>query len=476
MKAAVSCLYASYGRYIDGHRAIPSNIDALKLSHRRSLMSLFDVAKDKYVKSAKVVGYIIGNFHPHGDLSAYQTVFTLVMQGFVDPGGSWGSRGMDGTDNPSAMRYTECRLSKWVKELAFQYVNYVPWENFELENEPLYLPAPIPIGLIGTDNISGIAFHTTMIPKYKKTDLAKRLKWIIENYETYPNFDNYNESSDFNENKLGPEIKPNFRDCKCKEDNPGDFYKLLYKGVGKIRAIPNGCIKGNNIYIQGKAPFNTFEKLKNNIDDKKLDVTLTDYSANGDDPYSINGEIKPRKKLSQKELKTLFTNIWKDYLVKSFNYRCYFVDENHIPEIYGIDQILINNYERYVNAVLKYRIEVFENLNNKLFHNHIILIIKNLIDNNKIGSIKDLINTYNQIYKGVQHVNLEKIENDSFVTYKKQITEDDIKDTCNKRSITKLIQVKIDLNQIKQDILDAKKSIDDINEDCLKKVENLISS
>ena len=73
-------------------------------------------------------------------------------------------------------------------------------------------------------------------------------------------------------------------------------------------------------------------------------------------------------------------------------------------------------------------------------------------------------------------INLEKIENDSFVTYKKQITEDDIKDTCNKRSITKLIQVKIDLNQIKQDILDAKKSIDDINEDCLKKVESLISS
>ena len=471
MKAAVSCLYASYGRYIDGHRAIPSNIDALKLSHRRTLISLFEVAKEKYVKSAKVVGYIIGNFHPHGDLSAYQTVFTLVMQEFVDPSGSWGSRGIDGTDNPSAMRYTECKLSKWVKDLTFQYINYVPWENFELEEEPLYLPSPIPIGLIGNDNISGIAFHTTLIPKYKKSDLAKRLKWIIENYDNYPDFNNIH---DYNENILGPEIKPNFRDCQCKENESGEFYRLLYEGTGQIRAIPNGGIKGNNIYIKGKAPQSTFEKLKNDIDNKKLEATLTDYSANGDDPYSINGEIKPRKKTTQADLKKLFTHIWKEYLVKNFNYKCYFVDENHVPEIHSIDQVLINNYECYTEAVLKHRIEVFEKYNQKLFDNYIILIIKKLINKYDIKSISDLINFYNQDYKNSQTVQLETIKDESFVTYKKSITEEDIKNTCNKRSITKLIQVQIDLNQIKQDILDAKKSINDVYDDCLKEVGNLI--
>src|SRR6056297_3312677 len=434
MKAAVSCLYASYGRYIDGHRAIPSNIDALKLSHRRTLISLFQVAKEKYVKSAKVVGYIIGNFHPHGDLSAYKTVFTLVMQEFVDPSGSWGSRGMDGTDNPSAMRYTECKLSKWVKDLAFQ---------------------------------------TTLIPKYTKSDLAKRLKWIIENYDNYPDFSNVQE---YNEEIMGPEIKPNFRDCQCKENDSGEFYKLLYEGAGEIRAIPNGGIKGNNIYIKGKAPQSTFEKLKNDIDNRKLEATLTDYSANGDDPYSINGEIKPRKKISQTELKELFTYIWKNYLVKNFNYKCYFVDENHVPNVYGIDQLLINNYEKYTESVLKYRIEVFEKHNERLFQNHIILIIKKLISKHNIKSISDLINFYNQDYKNSQTVQLETIKDESFVTYKKSITEEDIKNTCNKRSITKLIQVQIDLNQIKQDILDAKKSINDVYDDCLKEVGNLILS
>lgn len=472
MKLAVSCLYASYGRYIDGHRAIPNNIDALKLSHRRTLLSLFEVANKKFVKSAKVVGHIIGNYHPHGDMSAYQTIFTMVLQGFVDPGGSWGSRGIDGTDDPSAMRYTECRLSKWVNDLAFEYIKYVPWENFELEDEPLYLPAPIPIGLVGSDNVMGIAFHTTLIPNYTKSDLAKRLKWVVENYDNYPNFKMVEE---FNEDVLGPMIKPNFRDCECKEDNPGDFYRLLYEGLGQIRTIPHGEIKEKRIYIKGKSPNNTFERLKTDIDNKKIDVTLTDYSANGDDPYLINGEIKTRKKNpTKKELNELFAHIWKTYLIRTCNYRCYFVNDKGVPEIHSIDQILINNYNHYIDSVLKYRIEVFKRHNNRLFQNNIILIIKELINKYKIGSIDDLINFYNQDYQNIEGIDLESVDDKTFIKYKKNITDDDIRDTCINRSISKLIQVHVDLNQIQQDVVDSKKSIINIEKDCMKIVENLI--
>lgn len=66
MKHIVSSLYAEYGRYIDGFRAIPKDIDCLKFVERRLLLSVHQVARKKLEKSAKIIGTCIGNYHPHG--------------------------------------------------------------------------------------------------------------------------------------------------------------------------------------------------------------------------------------------------------------------------------------------------------------------------------------------------------------------------------------------------------------------------
>jgi len=98
----------------------------------------------KTVKSAKVVGHVIGSYHPHGDVSCYQTIVKLAAQGYVATQGNFGSVDLKSVDPPAAQRYTECKIAKWVKNLAFKYYHHVPWLNIEYENEPLYLPSIIP--------------------------------------------------------------------------------------------------------------------------------------------------------------------------------------------------------------------------------------------------------------------------------------------------------------------------------------------
>ena len=148
MKISIPCLYAGYGRYITRYRAFPYNIDCLKLVERRVLLSLYDVARSNLVKSARVVGDCIGRYHPHGDQSTYGTLQQLVHRGFVHGEGNWGSPGID-DDPAAAMGYTECKLEKWVEDFAFKYIKYVERYNIEYGDEPLSLPCPIPLGLIG---------------------------------------------------------------------------------------------------------------------------------------------------------------------------------------------------------------------------------------------------------------------------------------------------------------------------------------
>lgn len=468
MKISIPCLYASYGRYIDEYRAIPSNVDGLKISLRRALLSLYDMAKDKYTKSARVTGHMIGSYHPHGDSSAYDTIFTLVLQNYALGEGGWGARDKDGVDSPSAQRYTECKLAPWVRDMAFKYIKYVPWKNLELDDEPIFLPCVIPIGLIGVDNISGIGFHKTTIPKYTLEDLAKRLKWLIEisnEHDGYPDFD----SNEINEEEFGPLIKPNFRDCKSKENEPNAYYKLLYEGNGSLQVIPKGGISNGKIYIQGRVPSNTFKSLIKDIDNGDLDFTLIDLSGNGDDPYSLNVELTPRKKKKVDELKASFREIWQKYLIRNINYHCYFVQDG-VPEILGIDEVLMNNYSHYLDAVLKYRIEIFDKANERLFNNNIILIIKELINKYDVKTLEDLVNCYNQDYVNKKKVQLQKFEDNNFVNFEREISSDDLVNICNKNSITKLITVKVDLNKIQNDIKDAKKSIDNIYDDCYHEV------
>ena len=165
--------FGSYCKYIIQDRAIPDVRDGLKPVQRRILFGMYKERNtyDKpYRKSAKTVGNVMGNYHPHGDSSIYEAMVRMSQwwkqnTPYIDMHGNNGS--MDG-DSPAAMRYTEARLSKisneLLKDLDYDTVNMAP--NFDdTELEPTVLPAKFPNLLVnGTTGIS--AGYATNIPPH----------------------------------------------------------------------------------------------------------------------------------------------------------------------------------------------------------------------------------------------------------------------------------------------------------------------
>ncbi len=168
-------------------RALPDVRDGLKPVHRRVLFSMLDLGNthDKpYKKSARVVGDVIGKYHPHGDIAVYDTMvrmaqdFTMRYQ-LVEGQGNFGS--IDG-DPPAAMRYTEVRMNKLVSEMLAdidkETVDFVPnYDNTLLE--PSILPARFPNLLV--NGSSGIAVGmATNIPPHNLTEVINALIELIK--------------------------------------------------------------------------------------------------------------------------------------------------------------------------------------------------------------------------------------------------------------------------------------------------------
>lgn len=180
--------YLDYAMSVIVGRALPDVRDGLKPVHRRILHAMNERAwrSDRpYVKSAKIVGEVIGNFHPHGDKAVYDTMvrlaqdFSMRVQ-LIDGQGNFGS--VDG-DPPAAYRYTEARLSKAAEELLFdidkETVDFNP--NFdETRKEPKVLPSAFPNLLV--NGSSGIAVGmATNIPPHNLGEVIDGTVALIDN-------------------------------------------------------------------------------------------------------------------------------------------------------------------------------------------------------------------------------------------------------------------------------------------------------
>jgi DNA gyrase subunit A len=179
--------YMDYAMSVIIGRALPDVRDGLKPAHRRVLygMKMMGLASNRgYRKCAKIVGEVMGNYHPHGDASIYDTLVRLsqdfnMRYPLVDGQGNFGS--VDG-DPPAAMRYTEARLKPLsddvMADLEKETVDYVP--NYdETTEEPTVLPAPIPNLLI--NGSSGIAVGmATNVPPHNLREVIDGVIWAIE--------------------------------------------------------------------------------------------------------------------------------------------------------------------------------------------------------------------------------------------------------------------------------------------------------
>src|SRR5256885_6884959 len=180
--------YMDYAMSVIIGRALPDARDGLKPAHRRVLYGMKTMGLSStrgYRKCAKIVGEVMGNFHPHGDQSIYDTLVRLAQDfnmryPLIDGQGNFGS--IDG-DPPAAMRYTEARLQALADDamgdLDKETVDFAP--NYdETTEEPTVLPTPFPNLLV--NGSAGIAVGmATNVPPHNLREVIDGCVWLIEN-------------------------------------------------------------------------------------------------------------------------------------------------------------------------------------------------------------------------------------------------------------------------------------------------------
>ena len=182
--------YLDYAMSVIIGRALPDVRDGLKPVHRRVLYAMHELGNDwnkPYKKSARIVGDVIGKYHPHGDVAAYDTIVRMAQPFsmrymLVDGQGNFGS--IDG-DAPAAMRYTEVRMSRLAHELLAdlgkETVDFIP--NYDnSEQEPSVLPTRVPNLLV--NGSSGIAVGmATNVPPHNLAEVIDAALVLIDNPE-----------------------------------------------------------------------------------------------------------------------------------------------------------------------------------------------------------------------------------------------------------------------------------------------------
>ena len=182
--------YIDYSMSVIVSRALPDVRDGLKPVHRRVLFGMVELglaSNRPYKKSARIVGEVLGKYHPHGDSSVYDTMVRLaqdwsVRYPFVDGQGNFGS--IDG-DPPAAMRYTEARLRKIAEEMITdidkETVDFRP--NFdESLKEPTVLPSKIPSLLVNGAAGIAVGMATNMAP-HNLTEVCEAVAQYVDNHD-----------------------------------------------------------------------------------------------------------------------------------------------------------------------------------------------------------------------------------------------------------------------------------------------------
>ncbi|MET8334920.1 DNA gyrase subunit A [Streptosporangium canum] len=182
--------YMDYAMSVIVSRALPDVRDGLKPVHRRVLYAMYDggYRPDRgYFKCSRVVGDVMGSYHPHGDSSIYGTVVRLAQPWalrytLIDGQGNFGS---PGNDMPAAMRYTECKLApiamEMIRDIDKDTVDFQP--NYDgRSQEPLVLPSRFPNLLV--NGSAGIAVGmATNIPPHNLREVADGVRWALQNPE-----------------------------------------------------------------------------------------------------------------------------------------------------------------------------------------------------------------------------------------------------------------------------------------------------
>src|ERR1041385_128970 len=266
--------YVDYAMSVIIGRALPDVRDGLKPVHRRILVGMRDmglVSNRSYRKCAKIVGEVMGNYHPHGDGPIYDALVRMAQDfsyryPLVDGQGNFGS--VDG-DPPAAMRYTEARMAPFgealLEDIDKETVDFVP--NYDEEREePSYLPSKVPNLLVNGSNGIAVGMATNM-PPHNLTEVCEAVIHLINNPQA--------KISDLIAHIPGPDFP-----TAGMIHGRGGIYQAYQTGRGSITMRARATIerqgKDRDVIVVTEIPYQVnkarlIEKIAELINDKRIE-------------------------------------------------------------------------------------------------------------------------------------------------------------------------------------------------------------
>lgn len=326
--------YLDFFTYTMKMRTYPSVFDGLKLAQRRCLYAAFKkLPAGKMSKLTSHTGMTM-TIHPHAEATetiikmagAFQTAFPLY-----DTQGEFGSP----FDAHAAPRYLECRLKDTARKLYFSLIDQAPFENFEVEEEPLYLPTLFPLALLQGCFSVGQGTPNPLIPDLQFGDLKKFVMNYIKTGEKSVTKQNFVRLVDYDR----------VRNDKDKDDS---ICRLLNTGKGSIYFAPKVELKGNTITISNLyilAQFSSLlDRFKDDIQADKIDIR--DESA--EERVWVIEKVK-NKSFDMEEC----AKIVKSKFTYKENFCMYFHDEEGKVKPYSLGEVIEACYSKYKEAYEK---------------------------------------------------------------------------------------------------------------------------
>ena len=384
------------------------------------------------------------------------------MRGFANPTGNFGHINLkeNPSDNAAKMRYPHVRTNDEICNLFKDFLNpkFIPYHNpDELDNDqPIFLPSPIPIGLIGEDIREGIAINKSVTCMYSKKDLFKRLKYLIHinkifNYVGFDENDNYI-------------ISPKIRKSEVFEDAPNEsFNDILTKGFGTIIIKPNYVVDKKSIILTGKPskPYsirgNTGISALLKLSDK-YNYRILDQSKREGDKFRV--KIIPNRK---KDFNENFIKLIDEIVTVKVKIYFNVINNHECAESYSPDKIILNSYKFWCMAYKRKLLHDIDVINDKIKNTYIMNIAREVYNENSyIKSINELINCF--------------INDDKYKKYHQKTNKDEFSNVCKTVSFKRLVENKSDMNKLISEKKNIEEKVQNIEYECYNKMLNMYES
>lgn len=379
--------YTEFSKYTMKFRTYASVYDGMKIAQRRILYAMFSKAPaSKKIKASSALGLTM-QLHPHSEAldtllnlgGEYRSSFPLF-----ETQGNWGSN----FGPASAPRYLECRLNDVARKIYFSLIDEAPFDNFEVEDEPIYLPTLFPLAFLQGCFSIGQGTPNPLIPDLVFDDLKKFIINYIKTGEKKVTKQNFVRFVDYDK----------IRDDKNRDN---DICNVLNTGKGSVYFQPTVTLKDNTITVTNLyvlADFKSLmDKLQPDIQADKIDVR--------DESTTERVWIIEKVKNKSFDMEACAKMIKQKFTYKE-NYAMYFHDEEGRVKPYSLGEIVELCYGKYCEAYVTKINKEIHNLYEQqqileclaLMSEHTDIVINNQISNDtKIKRIKEAIdNAYNE--------------------------------------------------------------------------------